>query len=113
MLHLWRGVFGGAFAVWLCFMLYEPRRQVRRAQTRARRRAERDAPINNAYVFVGSDIPAARWLERGDRSALPRQQREARQQGARSPAEDAVMLSSRRPSVDSVSYTHLTLPTKA
>jgi hypothetical protein len=101
MLHLWRGVFGGALAVWLCFMLYEPRRQVRRAQTRARRRAERDAPINNAYVFVGSDIPAARWLERGDRSALPRQQREARQQGARSPAEDAVMLSSRRHSVDS------------
>ena len=101
MVHLWRGVFGGAFAVWLCWMCYDSRRQVSRAQARARRRAEHDAPINNAYVFVGSDIAAARWLEQGDRGAQPRPQSEPQQQGARALAEDAVMLSARLPSVDS------------
>ena len=95
------GVFGGAFAVWLCWMCYDSRRQARQAQARARRRAEHDAPINNAYVFVGSDIAAARWLEQGDRGAQPRQQSEPQQQGARALAEDAVMLSARLPSVDS------------
>ena len=101
MLHLWRGVFGGAFAVWLCWMCYDSRRQVSRAQARARRRAEHDAPINNAYVCGSFDIAAARWLERGNRGAQPRQQSEPQQQGARALAEDAVMLSARRPSVDS------------
>ena len=95
------GVFGGAFAVWLCWMCHDSRRQVRRAQARARRRAEHDAPINNAYVFVGSDIAAARWLEQGDRAEQPRPHSEPRQQGARALAEDAVMLSARRPSVNS------------
>ena len=101
MLHLWRGVFGGAFAVWLCWMCYGSRRQVRHAQTHARRRAEHDLPINNAYVCGSFDIAAARWLERGDRSAQPRPQSEPQQQGARSLAEDAVMLSARRSSGDS------------
>ena len=99
--QLFTGAVGCALAVWLCYTCYDVRRRQLRAEALARSRAERDAPINNAYVFVSSDIAAARWLERGDRNAQPRQQSEARQQGARSPAEDAVMLSSRRHSVDS------------
>ena len=101
MVHLWRGVFGGAFAVWLCWMCYDSRRQVRRAQTHARRRAEHDAPINNAYVCGSFNIAAARWLERGNRGAQPRQQSEPQQRGVGSLAEHAVMLSARRPSVGS------------
>ena len=95
------GVFGCAIAAGLCAMCYDTRRQEHRAQALARSRAERDAPINNAYVFVGSDIAAARWLERGDRGAQPRPQSEAQRQEPRSLAEDAVMLSSRQPSVAS------------
>jgi hypothetical protein len=90
--QLFTGAIGCALAVWLCYTCYDVRRRQLRAEAFARSREERDAPINNAYAFVGSDIAAARWLERGDRGAQPRQQSEAQQQGARSPAEDAVML---------------------
>ena len=100
--QLFTGAICSALAVWLCYTCYDVRRRQLRAEVLARSRAERDAPINNAYVFVGSDIAAARWLERGDRNAQSRQQSEAQQQGQdRLPTEDAVMLSSRRPSVDS------------
>ena len=94
-------MFGCAIAAGLCAMCYNVRRQEHRAQARARSRAEHDAPINNAYVCGSSDIAAAQWLERGDRGAQPRPQSEAQPREARSRAEDAVMLSSRQPSVDS------------
>ena len=67
--QLFTGAVGCALAVWLCYTCYDVRRRQLRAEAHARSRAERDAPINNAYVFVSSDIAAARWLERGDRNS--------------------------------------------
>ena len=99
--HLFSGVIGCAFAVWLCVTCYTVRRKDRLAQAYMRKRAEDDAPINSACIGGSSQITAAQWLERGDRGAQRRQQGEAQQQEVGSPAVDAMLLASRRSSVDS------------
>ena len=90
--RLFSGVFGFAFAVWLCRFCHDSRRQVRRAQAQDRRRAEHDAPINNSYVCSSFQVTAAQWLERGDRGAQPWQPSGAQQQNVGPQAEDATTL---------------------
>ena len=101
MVHLLFGVIGCAFAVWLCVTCYNVRRKDRLVQAYMRTRAEGDAPIDSSFVCGSSQLTAAQWLERGDRGAQPRQQGEAQQQEVGSPAVDAMLLASRRSSVDS------------
>ena len=115
MVHLLFVVFGCAFAVWLCVTCYNARRKDRLLQAYMRRRAEDDAPINSSFVCGSSQITPAQWLERGDRGAQPRQQSEAQQQKVGSPAEDAMLLSSRWSSVDSAgtSAQHARVPSAA
>ena len=77
--QLFTGAICSALAVWLCYTCYDVRRRQLRAEPLRKQGGARHP--STAYVFVSSEIAAARWLERGDRNALPRQQSEAQQQG--------------------------------